>query len=51
MPEVLKKAGLTINDTYAFQFQEAFSGQILADLKAKDSSWFAQKYVVRKTKF
>lgn len=48
IPEVLEKAGLTGID--AFEFQEVFSGQILANLKAMDSDLFAQKYMVRKTK-
>uniref|UniRef100_A0A8C9E248 Trifunctional enzyme subunit beta, mitochondrial n=1 Tax=Phocoena sinus TaxID=42100 RepID=A0A8C9E248_PHOSS len=49
-PKVLEKAGLTMNDIDAFEFHEAFSGQILANLKAMDSDWFAQNYMGRKTK-
>uniref|UniRef100_A0A8D1GT47 Trifunctional enzyme subunit beta, mitochondrial n=1 Tax=Sus scrofa TaxID=9823 RepID=A0A8D1GT47_PIG len=49
-PKVLEKAGLTMNDIDAFEFHEAFSGQILANLKAMDSDWFAQNYMGRKAK-
>uniref|UniRef100_A0A8I3Q5Q9 Trifunctional enzyme subunit beta, mitochondrial n=1 Tax=Canis lupus familiaris TaxID=9615 RepID=A0A8I3Q5Q9_CANLF len=49
-PKVLEKAGLTLNDIDAFEFHEAFSGQILANFKAMDSDWFAQNYMGRKTK-
>ncbi|XP_070368540.1 trifunctional enzyme subunit beta, mitochondrial isoform X3 [Equus asinus] len=49
-PKVLEKAGLTLNDVDAFEFHEAFSGQILANFKAMDSDWFAQNYMGRKTK-
>lgn len=49
-PKVLEKAGLTMNDIDVFEFHEAFSGQILANLKAMDSDWFAQNYMGRKAK-
>ncbi|XP_023619209.1 trifunctional enzyme subunit beta, mitochondrial isoform X2 [Myotis myotis] len=49
-PKVLEKAGLTLKDIDAFEFHEAFSGQILANFKAMDSDWFAQNYMGRKTK-
>uniref|UniRef100_A0A2K6EV17 Trifunctional enzyme subunit beta, mitochondrial n=1 Tax=Propithecus coquereli TaxID=379532 RepID=A0A2K6EV17_PROCO len=49
-PKVLEKAGLTMNDIDAYEFHEAFSGQILANFKAMDSDWFAQNYMGRKTK-
>ncbi|XP_073481074.1 trifunctional enzyme subunit beta, mitochondrial [Aquarana catesbeiana] len=49
-PKVLEKAGLTLADIDAFEFHEAFAGQILANLKAMDSDWFAQTYMGRKTK-
>uniref|UniRef100_A0A2K5MRG1 Trifunctional enzyme subunit beta, mitochondrial n=1 Tax=Cercocebus atys TaxID=9531 RepID=A0A2K5MRG1_CERAT len=49
-PKVLEKAGLTMNDIDAFEFHEAFSGQILANFKAMDSDWFAENYMGRKTK-
>ncbi|XP_053565456.1 trifunctional enzyme subunit beta, mitochondrial [Bombina bombina] len=49
-PKVLEKAGLTLADIDAFEFHEAFSGQILANLKAMDSDWFAENYMGRKTK-
>uniref|UniRef100_A0A2K6UT99 Hydroxyacyl-CoA dehydrogenase trifunctional multienzyme complex subunit beta n=1 Tax=Saimiri boliviensis boliviensis TaxID=39432 RepID=A0A2K6UT99_SAIBB len=50
-PKFLEKARLTMNDIDAFEFHEAFSGQILANFKAMDSDWFAQNYMSRKTKF
>lgn len=49
-PKVLEKAGLTMNDIDVFEFHEAFAGQIMANLKAMDSDWFAQTYMGRKTK-
>ena len=30
------------NDVDVFEYHEAFAGQILANLKAMDSDWFAQ---------
>uniref|UniRef100_A0A8C3TXX3 Trifunctional enzyme subunit beta, mitochondrial n=1 Tax=Catharus ustulatus TaxID=91951 RepID=A0A8C3TXX3_CATUS len=49
-PKVLEKAGLTLGDIDVFEFHEAFAGQILANLKAMDSDWFAQNYMGRKSK-
>ncbi|XP_072263376.1 trifunctional enzyme subunit beta, mitochondrial isoform X1 [Pyxicephalus adspersus] len=49
-PKVLEKAGLTLADIDAFEFHEAFAGQILANMKAMESEWFAQNYMGRKTK-
>ncbi|XP_058020695.1 trifunctional enzyme subunit beta, mitochondrial [Ahaetulla prasina] len=49
-PKVLEKAGLTMADIDVFEFHEAFSGQILANLKAMDSDWFAQNCMGRKSK-
>ncbi|MCJ8749912.1 hypothetical protein PDJAM_G00192930 [Pangasius djambal] len=49
-PKVLEKSGLTLADIDVFEFHEAFAGQILANLKAMDSDWFAQAYMGRKTK-
>uniref|UniRef100_A0A6I8PTL4 Trifunctional enzyme subunit beta, mitochondrial n=1 Tax=Ornithorhynchus anatinus TaxID=9258 RepID=A0A6I8PTL4_ORNAN len=49
-PKVLERAGLTMNDIDVFEFHEAFSGQILANMKAMDSDWFAQNYMGRKSK-
>uniref|UniRef100_A0AAY5L1T4 Trifunctional enzyme subunit beta, mitochondrial n=1 Tax=Esox lucius TaxID=8010 RepID=A0AAY5L1T4_ESOLU len=49
-PKVLERAGLTMNDIDVFEFHEAFAGQIMANLKAMDSDWFAQTYMGRKTK-
>ncbi|BET02780.1 Thiolase, C-terminal domain [Nesidiocoris tenuis] len=49
-PKVLEKAGLALSDIDAFEFHEAFAGQILANLKAMDSDWFAQNYMNRQSK-
>ncbi|NXR06615.1 ECHB enzyme, partial [Semnornis frantzii] len=49
-PKVLEKAGLTMADIDVFEFHEAFAGQILANLKAMDSDWFAQNYMGRNSK-
>ncbi|XP_034966632.2 trifunctional enzyme subunit beta, mitochondrial isoform X2 [Zootoca vivipara] len=49
-PKVLERAGLTMADIDVFEFHEAFAGQILANLKAMDSDWFAQNYMGRKSK-
>ncbi|XP_045474336.1 trifunctional enzyme subunit beta, mitochondrial [Harmonia axyridis] len=49
-PILLQKAGLSINDIDTWEFHEAFAGQIIANLKAMDSDWFAQKYLNRSSK-
>ncbi|KAF6197795.1 hypothetical protein GE061_008761, partial [Apolygus lucorum] len=49
-PQVLEKSGLSLSDIDAFEFHEAFAGQILANLKAMDSDWFAQNYMGRQSK-
>jgi acetyl-CoA acyltransferase len=61
-PKLLDKHGLTIKgiitfniiiilmdnlDVDVFEFHEAFAGQILANLKALDSNWFATNYLKR----
>jgi len=49
-PKVLEKAGLTSKDIDVWEVHEAFAGQILANLKAMDSDWFAQTYLGRSEK-
>lgn len=49
-PKLLEKTGLTLADIDAFEFHEAFAGQILANLRAMESDWFAQTYMGRKSK-
>ena len=49
-PKVLEKAGLEVKDVDVWEFHEAFAGQILANLHAMDSDWFAQNFMGRKTK-
>ncbi|XP_002731854.2 trifunctional enzyme subunit beta, mitochondrial-like, partial [Saccoglossus kowalevskii] len=49
-PAVLKKAGLEISDIDVFEYHEAFAGQILSNLKAMDSDFFAKTYMGRQSK-
>lgn len=49
-PQVLEKAGLSLGDIDVWEVHEAFSGQILANLKAMDSDWFAKNYMGRSSK-
>jgi len=49
-PKVLSKAGLDLKDIDVWEVHEAFAGQILANLRAMDSDWFAQKYMGLKAK-
>ncbi|XP_013883465.1 trifunctional enzyme subunit beta, mitochondrial [Austrofundulus limnaeus] len=49
-PKVLERAGLSLSDIDVFEYHEAFASQILANLKAMDSDWFAQTYMGRKSK-
>lgn len=44
-PRILKKAGLTLNDIDVYEYHEAFAGQILANMKAMDSDYFAKTYM------
>ncbi|KPJ04222.1 Trifunctional enzyme subunit beta, mitochondrial [Papilio xuthus] len=50
IPTILDKAGLKMSDIDTWEIHEAFAGQILANLKALDSDWFAQTYLGRQTK-
>jgi len=50
-PQILDKAGLSMSDIDVFEYHEAFAGQILSNLKALDSDWFATNYMGRKEKF
>lgn len=49
-PKLLDKTGLKLSDIDVFEYHEAFAGQILANLKAMDSDWFAQNYIGRSNK-
>merc|ERR1719320_667609 len=49
-PKVLEMAGLKLSDIDVWEVHEAFSGQILANLKVMDSDWFAQTYMGRSEK-
>lgn len=49
-PKVLEKAGVDLKDIDVWEVHEAFAGQILANLRAMDSDWFAQNYMSRHTK-
>ncbi|CAF2074986.1 unnamed protein product [Rotaria magnacalcarata] len=48
--KLLDQCGLTLNDIDVFEFHEAFAGQILANLKALDSDYFAKTYLNRSSK-
>lgn len=50
IPKVLEKAGLSVKDIDVWEMHEAFAGQVLSNLKAMDSDWFAQNYQGRKGK-
>jgi len=49
-PKVLDAAGLKPSDVDVWEIHEAFAGQILANMKAMDSDWFAQTYQGRSEK-
>ncbi|CAF0904778.1 unnamed protein product [Rotaria sordida] len=48
--KLLDQCGLTLNDIDVFEFHEAFAGQILANLKALNSDYFAKTYLNRSSK-
>lgn len=48
--QVLEKAGLKPSDIDVWEIHEAFAGQMLANLKAMDSDWFAKTYQGRSEK-
>nr|CAD7260632.1 unnamed protein product [Timema shepardi] len=50
IPRLLEKAGLQLKDVDVWEVHEAFAGQILANMKAMDSDWFAQNYMGRQSK-
>uniref|UniRef100_A0A1B6EPZ4 acetyl-CoA C-acyltransferase n=2 Tax=Cuerna arida TaxID=1464854 RepID=A0A1B6EPZ4_9HEMI len=43
--KLLDKTGLTVKDIDVWEVHEAFAGQIMANLKAMDSDWFAKNYL------
>jgi len=47
---LLDKTGLTLKDIDVFEIHEAFAGQVLANLTAMDSDFFATKEMGRKSK-
>lgn len=49
-PKVLEMRGMKLSDVDVFEYHEAFAGQVLANLKAMDSDWFAQNVMGRKGK-
>jgi len=49
-PKVLDMAGLKPADIDVWEIHEAFAGQILANMKAMDSDWFAKNYQGRAAK-
>jgi len=50
MPRVLEKAGLQLSDIDVFEIHEAFAGQVLANIKAMDSDYFARTYMGKQKK-
>lgn len=48
--QLLDQCGLTLNDIDVFEFHEAFAGQILANLTALNSDYFAKTYLNRSSK-
>ena len=48
--QLLDRAGLNVNDIDVWEYHEAFAGQILANLKALDSDFFAKNYMKRSSK-
>jgi len=50
-PKLLNKAKLALGDIDVFEYHEAFAGQILANLKALDSDFFAKDYMGLSEKF
>jgi len=49
-PNVLDKAGLSLDDIDVFEYHEAFAGQVLANLKAIDSDKFCSERMGRSSK-
>lgn len=49
-PAVLAKEGLKISDIDVFEYHEAFAGQVLANMKAMDSDYFAKTYMGKSAK-
>lgn len=49
-PAALGKAGLEVSDIDVWELHEAFAGQVLANLRALDSDWFASNYMQRSSK-
>ncbi|XP_051153517.1 trifunctional enzyme subunit beta, mitochondrial [Leptopilina boulardi] len=50
IPKVLEKAKLNLNDIGVWEVHEAFAAQILANLKALDSDFFAKQHLNRSEK-
>lgn len=49
-PRLLDRTGMTLKDIDVFEYHEAFAGQILANLEAMNSDWFAENYLRRASK-
>ncbi|KAJ6217284.1 hypothetical protein RDWZM_008441 [Blomia tropicalis] len=48
--KLLERTGLNVKDIDVWEFHEAFAGQILANLKALDSDFFAKNYLGKSSK-
>ncbi|XP_012274276.1 trifunctional enzyme subunit beta, mitochondrial [Orussus abietinus] len=49
IPKILDKTGLKVDDVGVWEVHEAFAAQILANLKALDSDYFAENYLKRRS--
>lgn len=49
--KLLDRVGLTVKDIDVWEFHEAFAGQILANLKALDSEYYAKNHMGRSKPF
>lgn len=48
---ILERTGLSMSDISVFEYHEAFAGQILANMAALDSDFFAKNFQGRSAKF
>nr|VZI37650.1 unnamed protein product [Spirometra erinaceieuropaei] len=51
IPRLLERNKLKISDIDVFELHEAFAGQVLANLRAMDSDFFAREFMGRTSKF
>ncbi|XP_022687811.1 trifunctional enzyme subunit beta, mitochondrial-like isoform X2 [Varroa jacobsoni] len=51
IPVLLERNGLKVKDISVFEIHEAFAGQVLANLRAMESDYFAKEHMKRKVPF